>query len=1100
MDRQPTITLPNKLPPLRLVSRRTKEHVGACPFCGGDQRSDRFHVWMEPGHERYWCRSCDAKGPLTKLLGEEIRPRMGTSRRPSARHLSPPATQDRQEHYRQIYATIALWAHTILCDPANPEPLDYIRQRGIDRSTVSRHILGATLRDPQAIPELLRRDCPELIAYAEEAGVLVQDHAGDLRAHPNLCGALIFPYIADGEIVDLRARSYPGKGYKSLPGGYTDRGATFPFGWDDLDDADTIILTEGEFKALAVTQAYQAGQLSIPAMAHPGLSYIREEWANQLRSRGVRTIILAYDSGPRPIKDDLPQLAPEETWSIRHGQRLAEAGLEVRVLRLPIAPGQQKADLDAFLLDHSATRLQHLIDTAPTLRDFHRALPRNLLTAAKLPQLQTYPTRRARPKRLEESTSAPTATHRPTIRLSDVRAQIAVQVREHAQAGQGFLVLAHPPGSGKGHNTIAGLQSYLEGSDNEPGRIVWTALRKEQIRDQDGLELTPLHGRNPGNCRKFGEAQVLSAKGYSVRDTLCRRRCPYVDHCIYLRQFSQDAHFFAPMPLLQATGWWERAGVIVLDEFDPARLTRIVHLTSADLAAMGRTSTCPHTHVVLRWISLVLAGTTDRLLTGVMLLADLESTARAEGLSLDTILNTACANLPTDDEHSILPGLPQGAGLSAYEALPPNYLAILLQQIAHERRLHLTGIPFTSRIELSSGRLLLFLRIEHLIAQLANPEQPKIILDATVSDSLLRAIFPDAPIQIQRPDITSGAQVHQIITRDWAKSTLRGTRRTNWYAEVSAQIRPDRPTLVVCTQACVNDLRQFLTAHGHQQIEVAHYGALRGSNAYKGYDVILAQIYHPNLEAIVREGRALFAHDRDPLNEEIIATERILEDATGARWSVQVPIFADDRLTALLESRREAEMVQCALRGRPLDHPEAQITLLFGMPLPGLLPTTVREGNASPTSNIGRQEAARASIIEAAERLLTAGKRWFSIDDLAHASNVSYATVRKYWEYVAIRLRLRHGHQIRHDVCSSAEQQRSYRRKILIRRGRIVPPKKEPRQVAEPPPQASTSVKSLFLARNMIYVTRLFHRVTWPYRHAHRYRRRYHPCSTGPPD
>jgi hypothetical protein len=52
--------LPQGLPPLRLVNRRTQEHVGACPFCGGGQRSDRFHVWIEPGHERYWCRACDS--------------------------------------------------------------------------------------------------------------------------------------------------------------------------------------------------------------------------------------------------------------------------------------------------------------------------------------------------------------------------------------------------------------------------------------------------------------------------------------------------------------------------------------------------------------------------------------------------------------------------------------------------------------------------------------------------------------------------------------------------------------------------------------------------------------------------------------------------------------------------------------------------------------------------------------------------------------------------------------------------------------------------------------------------------------------------------
>lgn len=32
-------------------------------------------------------------------------------------------------------------------------------------------------------------------------------------------------------------------------------------------------------------------------------------------------------------------------------------------------------------------------------------------------------------------------------------------MERHAAEGQGFLVLAHTPGVGKGHNTVAGLQA-----------------------------------------------------------------------------------------------------------------------------------------------------------------------------------------------------------------------------------------------------------------------------------------------------------------------------------------------------------------------------------------------------------------------------------------------------------------------------------------------------------------------------------------------------------------------------------------------------------------------------------------------------------------
>ncbi|NTW97432.1 MAG: hypothetical protein HGB28_02670, partial [Oscillochloris sp.] len=552
------------LPPLRLVNHRTLEHVGACPFCGGDQRSDRFHVWMQPGHERFWCRACDAKGPLTKLLGEQIRPRVAPPR-PQQTHALAQPNPAHTDRYRQIYAAIALWAHALLLDAANPEPLAYIRARGFGDDAIGHALLGVTLRDPQAIPELLRRELPDLLPDAEAAGVLVRDYADQLSAHPNLCGVLLFPYFAGGQVVDLRTRFFPDKGYRSLPGGYAERGALFPFGWDSLDDSDTVILTEGEFKALAVTQAYRAGRLRVPALAHPGLSYIRDDWAAQLLARGVRTVILAYDSALRPVKDGVLQLAPEETWSMRHGQRLQDAGLAVRVLRLPLAPGETKADLDAFILAHGSARLQHLIDTAPTLDAYQRSLPRSLRTAAKLTLPNPYPTRRARPRRLAPVTPQPAA---PPTSLEETRATITTLVQNHATNGQGFLILAHAPGVGKGHNTTEGLRAFLQ-SHPEPGQIVWTAPRKDQLHDQQGLSLIPLYGRNGGNCPRVALAQALAAKGYPVLPSLCQRRCPLVDHCAYLRQFGVEADRFAAQQLLLATGWWQEAGVLVMDEFAP---------------------------------------------------------------------------------------------------------------------------------------------------------------------------------------------------------------------------------------------------------------------------------------------------------------------------------------------------------------------------------------------------------------------------------------------------------------------------------------------------------------------------------------------------
>ena len=146
------------------------------------------------------------------------------------------------------------------------------------------------------------------------------DRQGMLRTHWNLCGALIFPTIAEGEITDLRARKLGWCQARSLAGSPRDRGAIYPFGWDDIGDADTVMLTEsGEFKTLVPLATYQAGDLSIPTIGCPGINGMPPTLGPALVAKGVRGVILAYDSQPRPVRDGTIQLAPEEIWTLKHG-------------------------------------------------------------------------------------------------------------------------------------------------------------------------------------------------------------------------------------------------------------------------------------------------------------------------------------------------------------------------------------------------------------------------------------------------------------------------------------------------------------------------------------------------------------------------------------------------------------------------------------------------------------------------------------------------------------------------------------------------------------------------------------------------------------
>jgi len=288
-------------------------------------------------------------------------------------------------------------------------------------------------------------------------------------------------------------------------------------------------------------------------------------------------------------------------------------------------------------------------------------------------------------------------------------------------------------------------------------------------------------------------------------------------------------------------------------------------------------------------------------------------------------------------------------------------------------------------------------------------------------------------------------------------------------------VRPDRPTLVVTTLEWEADVREALVQRGHSPdlVHVAHYGGLRGSNAYKGFDVLLAQVYHPNLEQTIRTARALFADDPTPLDERIILEERTLTDATGASWRIEVPTAVDPRIAALLHAHREAEMEQVALRGRPLEHPEAQITILASLPLPGLPPTIICAATSSPQSNTGRERATIEGLLVTTRQLLDDGKRVLDTPMIARAASVSVVTVRRHWEIIASRLHLR---AVKQRATRSMPRggQRTHTRAVLVRRGRQVPPRHTtvPNEPSTPPQFELMTDQ----ARNMESITRLIHR------------------------
>ena len=154
------IDLAEKYTELKKVS--ASEWAGPCLACGG---TDRFRVW--PDKDRYWCRSCDAKGdPIqfcrdflgmdypdalratgnhAKLIGD-----LPQRKRIEPARIEKPAGPDLDRWQRQA-DQVSLWCHKQLMK--RPDLLAWLEQkRGISRFTVEAWQLGFNPRDNRSGP------------------------------------------------------------------------------------------------------------------------------------------------------------------------------------------------------------------------------------------------------------------------------------------------------------------------------------------------------------------------------------------------------------------------------------------------------------------------------------------------------------------------------------------------------------------------------------------------------------------------------------------------------------------------------------------------------------------------------------------------------------------------------------------------------------------------------------------------------------------------------------------------------------------------------------------------------------------------------------
>jgi hypothetical protein len=294
-----------------------REITYACFFdCGepGDSKKKKLYIQADTG--LYQCKVCDASGGsylLQKHFGDA----------PNDAHHDNPFAR------RRILDSATEVGETILHN--NDDVLTWlVTERGLEAETVIERRLGFVAGGwslTGSLPQDVTKD--QLL----DTGLVHRD--GDRKGQDFFWRHVLIPYISRGHTIQMRGRAWgETKGGKYLTGpGEPVR----LYNSDALDGAEDVIITEGEFDCIILSQALsRADERRARAVAVVGLAgthALPDELLDLLS--GAKRIYLGFDS------DDSGRKAAET---------LAEKiGSRARVLTLPYENGR-KCDWTEYLL------------------------------------------------------------------------------------------------------------------------------------------------------------------------------------------------------------------------------------------------------------------------------------------------------------------------------------------------------------------------------------------------------------------------------------------------------------------------------------------------------------------------------------------------------------------------------------------------------------------------------------------------------------------------------------------------------------------------------------------------------------------------------
>ncbi len=294
-----------------------REVIYPCFFdCDEPAGSKKQKLYINASEGVYHCKVCDSTGGtwmLQKHFGDE--PRSGTSDDAFLRRRILDSATSRGEEM--------LWN--------NDDPLLYLlTERGLTEETIRSRRLGFVAGGWSLVGTL-----PEDITPDQTRGTGLVHRDGARAGRDFFYRHLLIPYLSHHHTIQMRGRAWgeiSGGKYFTGPG-------EIPrlYNGDSVQDAEDVIVTEGEFDTMILVQALaeapEARARRIAVVAIPGTGAIPEEFDDVLSS--AKRIYLGLD--------------PDASGAAAANKLKERIGSRARILNLPYVDGR-KCDWTEYLL------------------------------------------------------------------------------------------------------------------------------------------------------------------------------------------------------------------------------------------------------------------------------------------------------------------------------------------------------------------------------------------------------------------------------------------------------------------------------------------------------------------------------------------------------------------------------------------------------------------------------------------------------------------------------------------------------------------------------------------------------------------------------